>query len=72
MKVRVTYTEEVDDDFRRAINVYYGKEGLATREDVKRWFWLHGQSMNDDLQMMIEGEWAVTETGEQEVEGSLA
>lgn len=49
MKVRVTYTQEVDDDFRRGINFYYGLPGMASRKAVKDWFWLHGMSMNDDV-----------------------
>lgn len=29
MKVRICYTVEVDDDYRRGINEYYGDAGLA-------------------------------------------
>ena len=53
MKVFVAYTVEVDDDFRRAINMHYGKPGLAGREEVKRWFESFGHSMNDDLSMSL-------------------
>lgn len=49
MKVRIAYTEEVSDDFRRAINSYYGKPGLATRQEVRNWFILFGRSMDDDV-----------------------
>ena len=49
MKVRICYTEEVSDEFRRAINDYHGKPGPASRKEVQDWFWLFGQSMNDDL-----------------------
>lgn len=49
MRVAISYAVEVDDDFRREINAYYGKPGMATREDVKRWFRSYGDSMNDDL-----------------------
>lgn len=49
MKVRIEYTVEVDDDFRRAINAFYGKPGLASRLEVWRWFVAYGQSMNDDM-----------------------
>lgn len=49
MRVRISYTVEVDDDFRREINNFYGQEGLASREEVKRWFEQYGESMNDDL-----------------------
>lgn len=49
MRVRVSYTVEVPDWFRREINRYYGKPGIATREEVKFWFEMFGTSMDDDL-----------------------
>lgn len=49
MRVRVAYTVEVDDDFRHEVRQFYGKDGLASREEVKRWFRAYGDSMNDDL-----------------------
>lgn len=49
MRVNVNYTEDVSDDFRRAINRHYGKPGLATRQDVKDWLWSFGHSMDDSL-----------------------
>lgn len=51
MKVRIEYTIEVDDDFRREINRWYGQPGLASRKDVKDWFRDYGESMNDDLSL---------------------
>lgn len=51
MRVLISYTTEVSDDFRRSINQYHGEPGMATREDVRRWFYLHGQSMNENLAM---------------------
>lgn len=51
MKVRINYTVEVDDVFRREINRWYGRPGLASREEVKRWFEAYGSSMDDDLSM---------------------
>lgn len=56
MKVKIEYTEEVTDEYRRAINHYHGKPGLASRQEVKDWFWLHGQSMNDDIMFDLSGE----------------
>lgn len=38
MKVNINYTIEVTDAERRAINIYHGREGLATREQVKDWY----------------------------------
>lgn len=49
MKVKICYTVEVDDTFRRKIKEWYGEEGLANREDIQNWFRLHGESRNDDL-----------------------
>lgn len=51
MRVHISYTVDVDDDFRREINAFYGRDGIATREDIKNWFYMYGQSMNDDLSM---------------------
>jgi hypothetical protein len=49
MRVRVAYTIDVSDDYRRAINLYYGKLGLASREDVQRWARSFGSAGDDDL-----------------------
>jgi hypothetical protein len=49
MKVRISYTVEVDDHFRRALAYHHGGSGMATREDVRRHFELHGSSEDDNL-----------------------
>jgi len=49
MKVRISYTVTVDDEIRRAINVYYGKEGLATRGDVQDFYRINGNTLDDDI-----------------------
>jgi hypothetical protein len=49
MRVRVTYTVDVDDEYRRAIRRYHGDDGLATRAEVQDWFKLKGFTMDDDL-----------------------
>ena len=49
MKVRVSYTAEVSDEYRRAIRRYHGQTGMATRQEVKDWFWAHGEQMDDEL-----------------------
>jgi hypothetical protein len=49
MKVRVAYTVEVDDNFRRAINEHFGREGLATHAQVRNWYESVGHSMDNDL-----------------------
>lgn len=59
MRVRISYTVEVDDDFRRGIRRYYGK-GLATRQEVKDWCERYGNSEDDNIawqeQQVREGE----------------
>ena len=49
MRVRVDYETEVPDWYRRAVRQYYGKDGLATREELVDWFRAYGNSMDDDL-----------------------
>jgi hypothetical protein len=49
MKLRVTYTVEVDDGYRAAINHEVGVSGLATHGAVKKWFELYGASRDDEL-----------------------
>lgn len=54
MKVKIEYTIEVDDDFRRGINMYYDKPGLATRQEVKDWFRAYGESMDDEISWLVQ------------------
>ena len=49
MRVRIEYTTDVSDDYRRAINHHYGRPGLASRAEVKRWLVAHGSAQDDDL-----------------------
>lgn len=49
MRVRIDYAVEVPDEVRRAINVYFGKPGLASRQDVQTWYRTYGSSMDDEL-----------------------
>lgn len=53
MKVRVEYTVEVDDDYRRAVREFFGRKGLATRQELKEWFWLNGRSLDEDLMSVV-------------------
>lgn len=55
MKVRISYTVEVDDEFRKALRAYRGKSGMATRDEIKIWYEERGDSDNDD--MMWEYNW---------------
>jgi len=56
MKVKVSYTVDVSDDYRRAINLHYGKPGLATREQVRRWLKDHGSADDDNLMWDLQNE----------------
>lgn len=49
MKIHVAYTVDVSDDYRRAINIWYGRDGLATREQVVSWLRTNGTSGDDDI-----------------------
>lgn len=60
MKVRITYTVEVGDFYRRAIRHHFGQSGLATRAEVKEWIRQHGSSHDDDIT------WDLQQADEQE------
>lgn len=49
MKVRIAYTLEVSDTIRREINRWYGRPGLATRQEVVAWYRSNGDFMDLDL-----------------------
>ena len=49
MKVKVEFVVDVTDDTRRAINDWYGRPGLASRAEIKRWYERNGRSGDDDL-----------------------
>lgn len=49
MKVKVCYTVEVNDRYRRAINAYFGKPGLASREDVQDFLKQNGATLDNDI-----------------------
>jgi len=49
MKVRICYTVDVEDRFRRAINNHYKRPGLATRNDVKSFCRTFGESIDADI-----------------------
>lgn len=51
MRVRISYTVEVNDEIRREIRRHYGQEGLANRDEVRSWYEAHGESMDQDLSM---------------------
>lgn len=49
MRIRVGYSTEVDDRYRRAINHYLGLKGLATRDEVKEWLRQNGSALDEDI-----------------------
>ena len=54
MRVRIAYTVDVSDEFRREINRHYDRPGLANRDEVRDWYAAHGESMDGDLSMWAE------------------
>lgn len=49
MKVKVSYTVEVTNEYRRALRRYRGGCGMATRAELAEWFEFHGFTGDDDL-----------------------
>lgn len=49
MKVRIEYTVDVDEEFRKALRHYKGKTGLATRGEIKIHFIDYGHLQDDDI-----------------------
>ena len=47
MKVKVVF--ECDDEIRRAVNAWYGKEGKATHAEMKEFFQSYGVSALSDI-----------------------
>ena len=54
MRVRISYSTTADNDYRRAINVFYGKPGLATRAEVRAWVIRYGSSEDDNLMASVD------------------
>lgn len=49
MKVQIKFTVEVDDHFRRVLADKNGRDGLATREEIKEWYSIASGSLDEDL-----------------------
>lgn len=49
MKVRIDFTVDVDERFRRALRAYYGRTGLATRDEVRDWYKDNAASVDADM-----------------------
>lgn len=47
MKVKIVF--ECDDEIRRAVNAWYGKEGKATHAEMKEFFRCYGESTLSDI-----------------------
>jgi len=56
MRVRVAYTIDVSDDYRRAIRAHYDKDGLATRAEVQGWLRRFGESEDENLMWDLEND----------------
>ncbi len=67
MRVRVAFTVDVTDEFRRALRFREGREGLATREEIVEHYTQIETSTDDDLLLEYEEERDATEAaGEEE------
>lgn len=49
MKVRISYTVDLTDDSRRKMRAYFGEDGLANRDDIRTWYIVFGNSLDDEL-----------------------
>ena len=49
MKIRICYTINVGNRLRRAINHHYGKPGLASREEIRSFYIMYGESVDADI-----------------------
>lgn len=49
MRVRVCFTVDVDNFYRRAIRHHYGQDGLASNSEVREWLISAASSMDDDI-----------------------
>lgn len=54
MRVRISYTVDISDHRRRGINAFYGRPGLATREEIRRWYEANGTAQDLDLDWVDE------------------
>jgi hypothetical protein len=49
VKVRISYTVDCDQHFRKALAARFGKPGLATRADIKSWYEQKGDLCDANL-----------------------
>lgn len=49
MKVEIRYTFEANEYMRKALAYFHGREGLATRDEIKSWMQQNGEMSIDDL-----------------------
>ena len=59
MKVRIEFTVEVPDEYRRILNAHHGRPGLASRQQLKDWYRGMGEDNGDALMgdMLRDEEW---------------
>jgi hypothetical protein len=53
-KIDISYTVTVSNRYRRAVNAWYGKPGLATDRQLKNWFKTYGKSCDDAVMEHLE------------------
>jgi hypothetical protein len=53
-KININYTVTVSNRFRRAINAWHGKAGIATNRQIINWFKMYGESNSDAVMEHLE------------------
>jgi hypothetical protein len=56
VKVRISYVVNVDREYRKALNSFLGRKGIASRRDIKQWYMNNGSSRDDDIMYEYEKE----------------
>ena len=56
MKKKCRLTFEYDEEYARAVAYHYGKDGLATHEEMRKHFQAYGESVYDDLMYEYEND----------------
>jgi hypothetical protein len=49
VKVKIMHTEEYSDEFRKAYRAYFGRDGMATRDELLLHFIAYGRSIDSDI-----------------------
>lgn len=53
-KINISYTVTISNRYRRAVNAWHGKPGLATDRQIVKWFKTYGESCDDAVMEHLE------------------